>query len=503
MTQIKSKQRVADHGEVFTAEREVKAMLDLVSNEAMRIASRFLEPACGNGNFLVEILDRKLSTIKGESISKRSEYERITFLAVSTLYGIDILHDNVRACRERLFQTFDNHYTRLFGSHSSNCYRNSIRYVIENNIIHGNTLKTESIFFSEWVLGKREKGSEAYAYNFIHPHEHKGLNSMQFDVIIGNPPYQLSDEGHGKSAMPIYHKFVRQAKALNPRYLIMIIPSRWFAGGKGLDEFRKEMLNDSRMKTLVDFLDARDCFPNVDIAGGVCYFLWDREHLGACEITHRHKDIMTTSVRQLNEFEIFVRSAEAAQIIKKIQKIHEPDMSTQVSGRNPFGLSTRERPSGNGTLTLLCSEGEGKIEEERVISGKKYIGQWKVITSNASYDHGGLPDKEGKRRVLSRVEVLPPSFVCTDSYIIVGSFPDKIQAKNLAEYIKTKFVRFLISQRQASQHITKGRFAFVPQQDHTQKWTDEKLYKKYSLSNEEIEFIESLFSSPYAKSSHP
>lgn len=154
MTQIKSKQRVADYGEVFTAEREVKAMLDLVSNEAMRIASRFLEPACGNGNFLVEILDRKLSTIKGECISKRSEYERIIFLAVSTLYGIDILYDNVRACRERLFQTFVNHYTRLVGSHSSKCYRNSIKYVIKNNIIHGNTLKTETIFFSEWILGK-------------------------------------------------------------------------------------------------------------------------------------------------------------------------------------------------------------------------------------------------------------------------------------------------------------------------------------------------------------
>lgn len=197
-------------------------------------------------------------------------------------------------------------------------------------------------------------------------------------------------------------------------------------------------------------------------------------------------------MRKLNEFEVFIRSPEAVQIIKRIQKIGEPNMSSQVSGRNPFGLSTKERPSGKGNLTLLCSEGKGKIERAKVITGEKYIDQWKVITSNASYDHGGSPDKEGRRRVLSRIEVLPPSAVCTDSYIVAGSFLDEMQAANLATYMKTKFVRFLISQMQVSQHITKGRFAFVPQQDHTQKWTDSKLYKKYKLADEEIEFIENM-----------
>ena len=318
---------------------------------------------------------------------------------------------------------------------------------------------------------------------------------MEFDVIIGNPPYQQSDEGHGKSAMPIYHKFVRQAKALNPRYLIMIIPSRWFAGGKGLDEFRKEMLNDQRIKKLVDFTNARDCFPNVDIAGGVCYFLWDREHLGACEVSSALKGKVITSVRQLNEFETFIRFDLAARIIKKIQKVGEPNMSLLVSSRKPFGLGTNQRPTGSGTLILLSAEGKGKVERSSITAGEKYIDQWKVITSKTSYDHAGQPDAEGKRRVLSKLEILPPSFVCTETYIIVGSFPDEQQAKNLVGYMKTKFVRFLISQRSFSQDITKSRFAFVPQQDHTQKWTDEKLYKKYSLSDEEIEFIESLIRS--------
>jgi len=272
----------------------------------------------------------------------------------------------------------------------------------------------------------------------------------------------------------------------------MIIPSRWFAGGKGLDDFRQEMLNDQRMKKLVDFLDARDCFPNVDIAGGVCYFLWDRDHLGACEVTSRHKDKMTTSVRQLNEFETFVRFDSAARIIKKIQMVGEPVMSTQVSSRKPFGLGTNQRPTGRGTLMLLSAEGQGKIERSNITAGEKYIDQWKVITSKTSYDHAGQPDAEGKRRVLSKLEILPPSSVCTETYIVVGSFSDQKQADNLIGYMKTKFVRFLISQRSFSQDITKDRFAFVPQQDYSQKWTDEKLYKKYKLSDEEIEFIESM-----------
>lgn len=472
--------------EVFTPPKLANELLDLLPVQLWSNKNaRFLDPMCKSGVFLREIAKRLINGLQRDFPDLQ---ERINHIFTKQLFGIAITELTSFLSRRSVYcsKTANGKYSicNEFQDSHGNIFFSSISHTWKNGACLHCGAREERY--------KREKGSEAYAYNFIHPHEHKGLNSMQFDVIIGNPPYQLSDEGHGKSAMPIYHKFVRQAKELNPRYLIMIIPSRWFAGGKGLDEFRKEMLNDQRMKTLVDFLDARDCFPNVDIAGGVCYFLWDREYLGACEITHRHKDTMTRSVRQLNEFEIFVRSAEAAEIIKKIQKIDEPNMSIQVSGRNPYGLSTRERPSGKGTLTLLCSEGQGKIEEEKVITGKKYIEQWKVITSNASYDHGGLPDKEGKRRVLSRVEVLPPSFVCTDSYIIVGSFPDEMQAKNLAGYIKTKFVRFLISQRQASQHITKSRFAFVPQQDHTQKWTDEKLYKKYSLSDEEIEFIESL-----------
>ncbi len=472
--------------EVFTPPSLVNELLDLLPAKLWSDKNaRFLDPMCKSGVFLREIAKRLLKGL--EKVFPELQ-ERINHIFTKQLFGIALTELTALLSRRSVYcsKSANGEYSicNEFQDSQGNILFSPIAHTWKNGVCPYCGVRGKQY--------KREEGTEATAYNFIHPHDHKDLNSMEFDVIIGNPPYHLSDGGSKKSAMPIYDKFVRQAKSLNPRYLIMIIPSRWFTGGKRLDEFRKEMLNDQHLKTMVDFWDSRDCFPNVDIAGGVCYFLWDRDYSGDCEVTCRYKNKSTISMRKLNEFEVFIRSPEAVQIIKRIQKIGEPNMSSQVSGRNPFGLSTKERPSGKGNLTLLCSEGKGKIERAKVITGEKYIDQWKVITSNASYDHGGSPDKEGRRRVLSRIEVLPPSAVCTDSYIVAGSFLDEMQAANLATYMKTKFVRFLISQMQVSQHITKGRFAFVPQQDHTQKWTDSKLYKKYKLADEEIEFIENM-----------
>ncbi len=472
--------------EVFTPPKLANELLDLLPAKLWSDKNaRFLDPMCKSGVFLREIAKRLL---KGLEKDFPDLQERINHIFTKQLFGIAITELTALLSRRSVYcsKTANGKYSicNKFQESQGNIFFSPIKHTWKNGVCRHCGAREEQY--------KRAEGSEAYAYNFIHSHEHKGLSNMKFDVIIGNPPYQLSDEGHGKSAMPIYDKFVLQAKALSPRYLLMIIPSRWFAGGKGLAEFRQEMLNDRRIKKLVDFWDARDCFPNVDIPGGVCYFLWDREHLGGCEVTCRHKGKTTTSVRQLNEFETFVRFDSAARIIKEIQKVGEPAMSAQVSSRKPFGLGTNQRPTGRGTLMLLSAEGQGKIEQSSITAGEKYIDQWKVITSKTSYDHAGQPDAEGKRRVLSKLKILPPSFVCTETYIVVGSFPDEKQAENLIGYMKTKFVRFLISQRSFSQDITKDRFAFVPQQDYTQKWTDEKLYKKYKLSDEEIEFIENM-----------
>jgi site-specific DNA-methyltransferase (adenine-specific) len=167
---------------------------------------------------------------------------------------------------------------------------------------------------------------------------------MKFDVIVGNPPYQMSDGGYGRSASPMYHKFIQQAKKMNPRYLTMIIPSRWFGGGNGLDDFRKEMLEDSRIRKLVDYENVSECFPGVDIAGGICYFLWDRDNKGLCEVKNILNGKKTISERNLNEFEIFIRNVNALSIIHKVISKKEKTMDEQVSSSKPFGLRTFVRP---------------------------------------------------------------------------------------------------------------------------------------------------------------
>ncbi|HRR72098.1 MAG TPA: Eco57I restriction-modification methylase domain-containing protein, partial [Syntrophorhabdaceae bacterium] len=315
--------------------------------------------------------------------------------------------------------------------------------------------------------------------------------NMKFDVIIGNPPYQLSDGGFGRSATPIYNKFVHQAKKLNPRYLTMIIPSRWFAGGKGLDSFRAETLNDDRIRKLVDFEDASEVFPGVDIAGGVCYFLWDRDSRGPCEVTNVHKGEKVVSIRSLNEFPTFIRHSQAVSIVRKVLAKQERSMSGQVSNSKPFGLRTYARPQKSGDLILRWQNGEGPYPREEIKVGVEMIDKWKVITSYVGYDHAGNPGPDGKRRVFSKIDIIPPGTICTETYLVVGAFSSRKHAENLVAYMKTRLFRFLVSQFMYSHHITKDAYAFVPILDMDTEWTDEKLYERYGLTEEEIAFIES------------
>jgi site-specific DNA-methyltransferase (adenine-specific) len=315
---------------------------------------------------------------------------------------------------------------------------------------------------------------------------------MKFDVIIGNPPYQLSDGGYGRSASPIYNKFVHQAKKMNPRYLTMIMPSRWFGGGKGLDEFRKEMLGDSRIRKLVDYENASECFPGVDIAGGICYFIWDRDNKGLCEVENILNGKKTISERKLDEFEIFIRNVNALSIIHKVISKKEKTMDGQVSSSKPFGLRTFVRPQKNGDLILRWQNGEGPYSSAEILTGKDMINQWKVITSYVGFDHAGQPGKDGKRKVFSKIDILPPKTICTETYLVVGGYKNKKEAENLMGYMKTYLFRFLVSQFMFSHHITKESYRFVPILDMTEPWTDEKLYKKYGLTQDEIAFIESM-----------
>jgi len=319
------------------------------------------------------------------------------------------------------------------------------------------------------------------------------MKMLKFDAVVGNPPYQLMDGGNKASATPIYHYFINTGKSLCPFYESMIVPAKWYSGGRTvLDQFRKEMLSDERLAKLYDFSDSEYCFPGVDIAGGVCYFLWNAAHKGLCEVTTRNRNRVRTSMRKLDDFEIFIRDEEALNIVKKVTGFGEDRYASRVSAQKPFGLRTYVKPTKRGDITLRYSGGKGPFKRSEVTAGKDWIDKFKVIMSYLTYDHAGRPDKDGKRRIFSTMEVLGKESVCTETYIVIDSFSTKASAENLLEYLKTRFVRFLVSVVAATQHISKDSFAFVPVQDFSESWNDMKLYKKYKLTKEEIEFIESM-----------
>jgi site-specific DNA-methyltransferase (adenine-specific) len=333
--------------------------------------------------------------------------------------------------------------------------------------------------------------------------------SMQFDVIIGNPPYQMDDGGFGASAMPIYNKFVEQAKALDPRYLVMVIPSRWLFGGRGLDEFRKVMLSDNRIRKLFDYPDSRVVFPSVDVAGGVCYFLWDRDNPGECKVVEfEHGQEPSEAVRPLLEHgaEVFIRSNRAIPILRKIMRVetgsesiflpNDKKFERQVSSQKPFGLRTffrgAERKSPANDILVIQSGGRGWTSRSQVTVGQDLIDKWKVFTSKSSSEHAGQVDKNGQRRVLSLSGVIPPGSVVTETYILLGAYDTELEARNCFSYVVTRFFRFLIAVRSSAQDLARSTYAFVPVQDFSRAWTDNMLYEKYGLARDEVTLIERL-----------
>lgn len=312
---------------------------------------------------------------------------------------------------------------------------------------------------------------------------------MKFDVIISNPPYQLSDGGNNASAMPIYQKFVEQAMKLNPRYLTMIIPSRWYSGGRGLDNFRKNMMNDKHIKEIYDYVNSTDCFPGVDISGGICYFLWDRSYDGPCKFSNIEGEETNVSYRNLNDYSVLIRDNQAVSILNKVLAKKEKSLKDRVSGQRPFGLRTFARPEESGDLILRWNGGEGPFSSAHVPAGNDMINKWKVVVSRVFFEHGGQIDKNGQRRVLSILEILEPKKICTETYIVVDSSENERQMRNLEKYLKTNFVRFLILQASSSIMISKNSFVFVPYKNMDIEWTDDLLDQEYDLSQKEIDYI--------------
>jgi site-specific DNA-methyltransferase (adenine-specific) len=473
--------------EVFTPPQVANDILDLLPKELWsNPQATFLDPVCKTGVFLREIAKRLNAGLEKQIPDKQ---QRINHIFTNQLFGLAITELTALLSRRSVYcsKAANGKYSVCTGFDSAN--GNIVFERMEHTWENGHCM----FCGASQENYERSEELESHAYSFIHTDKPEEIFKMKFDVIIGNPPYQLSDGGGtGSSATPLYNSFIMQAKRLNPRYLSMIIPSRWFSGGKGLDDFRKEMLSDNRIRQLVDYTDSRDCFPGVDIAGGICYFLWDRDNRGECTVSHHDHGKLERSMRRLDQFDIFVRSNISISIINKVQVVHVGFYVTKiVSTRNPFGLDSKIRPSGTGELILHWSGGKGPFKLSEVPSGHALINKWKVLLSKASFDHGGQPDKQGSRRIFSRVEVLGPHDVCTDSYLIVGAYITRQEAENLATFLRAKFCRYLVSTVLHTQNIARDCFQFVPLLSMQNQWTDIELFQKFGLSPLEIQHIES------------
>lgn len=470
--------------EVFTPPGLVNDILDLLPPAIWQNPdAAFLDPVCKSGVFLREIAKR---LDKGLEKKIPDRQQRINHIFTKQLFGIAITELTSHMSRRTVYgsKAANGKYSfcSSFKTEQGNLFFEKQKHTWEQN-------KCTYCGAGQEVYDRND-ALETYAYNFIHTDKPEKIFNMKFDVIVGNPPYQLSDGGAGASAIPLYHKFVEQAKKLNPRYLTMIIPSRWFAGGRGLDEFRTEMLNDKRLPVLVDYPIAADIFPGIKLNGGVCYFLWKNDFKGDCKVISCLNGENDEMIRPLNEFETFIRFNKAIPILKKVVKDKFEELSKIVSKQKPFGLRTFERPSGKGKIKLYANKEVGLIEEKEITQGHEWLNKWKILLSRG-YGEGG-ESRPYPRMVIGKPIIAPPDSACTETYLVIGRFISKAQAKNLADYMQTRFVRFLVALKKNTQDIIADRFDFVPLQDFSESWTDEKLYKKYGLSKDEIAFIESM-----------
>lgn len=470
--------------EVFTPPTIVNQMLDTLPKELWHNSkAKFLDPFSKSGVFLREIVKRLNTGLEKEIPNLQ---DRINHILKNQVYGIAITELTALLTRRSLYcSKYANgkkSITTIFKNENGNIAYERIEHTWENG-------KCKYCGASEDIYD-REKELESYAYLFIH--NKNPFKNMQFDVIIGNPPYQLSDGGAQASAIPLYHLFVQQAIKLNPRYLCMITPSRWFAGGRGLDEFRNNMLRDNRIREIHDFLRADDIFPGVEIKGGVSFFKWDRDNKGLCKVySYEGKQIKSISERPLLEknSDTFVRYNESISILRKILARKEDNFSLLVSSQKPFGLrgffdDFKEKPF-KDSIKLYANKKIGYIGINQVPNKKEWINKYKIFVPRNSGI--GVMTKDWLKPIIGEINTC-----CTETYICIGPFAKKKQTENAYSYMQTKFFHLLLSLKKISQGLSNKVFEFIPMQDFNEEWTDEKLYEKYGLSQEEIEFIESM-----------
>jgi adenine-specific DNA methylase len=503
--------------EVFTPPEFANRMLDTLgdawaanhsgANIWANKRAKFLDPCTKSGVFLREITSR---LTKGLAAEIPDLDERVSHILTNQVFGLGITYLTSLLARRSVYCS-----KHANGAHS---------------IATGFTGDSGNIWFERtehtWGDGNctycgasqstldRGEGLESHAYAFIHTHDIKTRiaelfgGDMQFDVIIGNPPYQLADGGGtGTSAMPIYNLFVDQAKKLNPRLLTMVIPSRWFTGGKGLDEFRGSMLGDERLRSIDDYVISSDVFPNVALKGGVCYFLWDRDNRGPCRVTTYFKDESpSTSTRPLLEegADVFVRFNDGLSILKKVVAVEGgatdslllPDASRfdrLVSTRRPFGLDSTFRgkiAKGAKNVLVYQNGGKGYMPRASVKTAVNLIDKWKVFLGFAAPGTGNKDTYPHK--IISTPFLGEPGSICSETYLCIGPFESKSKAESALSYLSCRLTRLLILLHKPSHNTTRRVYTFVPTQKWTKPWTDELLYKKYGITKDEIAFIEKL-----------
>ena len=476
--------------EVFTPPELANQMLDLLPAELWSDErATFLDPACKSGVFLREIAKR---LDKGLEAKIPDRQERINHIMKNQLFGIAITELTGLLSRRSLYcsKTASGKYSvcTVFEKEQGN-----IRYRRTEH-----TWEDGRCTFCGASQANYDRGPEleTHAYEFIHKKNPEEIFNMKFDVIIGNPPYQLSDAGYGRSAIPIYHHFVRQAKKLNPRYLVMIIPSRWFAGGKGLDEFRAEMLKDHRIRKLVDFENSADVFPGVDIAGGVCYFLWDRDRQGPCEVTKFYDGKPVVSTRKLDEFPIFIRHSRAIPIIRKVLAKNENGgrrLSDLISPMKPFGLRGHYTPREWGIPCWFKQRiGLKFADPQDVRDDRKLLNKWKLLIPRAPIAGQTDFSKPVAFYYNGNTRIAEPGQCCTESWLVACAFDTKEEVLSFKSYLFTKTVRFLLLQTVMSQDVTRENFYFVPDLGKYEGiYTDDMLKKRWGITEEEYAFIES------------